>query len=206
MEHTVAGQAVELGWRADNVIDLTPLDYLDMVLQKTCAYTTMLPLRVGALIGSWGGADLEAVARFGFALGAAFQIQDDVLDIVSDGNAYGKDLLGDVREGKRTLILIHLLRTCTPGDRAFVADVPRPAGPRAFGALRAHGRGPDARLRQRGVRPELRRRHGACRDRRLRRRVRRLRGLARARVPRRPGAVHGAEDGVTPISVSRWVW
>ena len=35
-------------------IDLTPVDYLDMVLRKTCAYTTILPLRVGALIGSWG--------------------------------------------------------------------------------------------------------------------------------------------------------
>lgn len=122
MEHTVAGQAVELGWRADNAVDLAPLDYLEMVLQKTCAYTTMLPLRVGALIGSWGVADLDAVARFGFALGASFQIRDDVLDLVSDRARYGKDVLGDVREGKRTLVLIHLLRTSSPRDRAFVTD------------------------------------------------------------------------------------
>ncbi len=84
MERTVEGQAVEIGWRADNVVDLTPVDYLDMILRKTCAYTTILPLRVGALIGSWGAADLDAIAQFGFALGAAFQIQDDLLDLVSD--------------------------------------------------------------------------------------------------------------------------
>ena len=122
MERTVEGQAVELGWRVDNTFDLTPVDYLDMVLRKTCAYTTILPLRTGALVGSWGGADLDAIARFGFALGAAFQIQDDLLDVVSDRAAYAKDLYGDVREGKRTLMLIHLLDRAAPADRAFVQE------------------------------------------------------------------------------------
>jgi geranylgeranyl diphosphate synthase type II len=125
MERTVEGQAIELGWRVDRVVDLTPLDYLDMVLRKTCAYTTILPLRAGALIGSWGGADLDAVARFGFALGAAFQIQDDVLDVVSDRGSYGKDLYGDVREGKRTLMLIHLVRSASLADRVFVEEFVR---------------------------------------------------------------------------------
>ena len=120
MERTVEGQAVELGWRHDHVLDLTPADYLDMVLHKTCAYTTILPLRVGALIGSWGDVDLDAVARFGFALGAAFQIRDDVLDLVSADGSYGKSALGDIWEGKRTLALIHLLRSVTGEDRATV--------------------------------------------------------------------------------------
>ena len=122
MERTVEGQAVEIGWRADNVVDLTPVDYLDMILRKTCAYTTILPLRVGSLIGSWGAADLDAIAQYGFALGAAFQIQDDMLDLVSASGTYGKDLLGDVREGKRTLMLLHLVRTAAPHDRAFVEE------------------------------------------------------------------------------------
>lgn len=122
MERTVEGQAVELGWRADNVVDLTPVDYLDMVLRKTCAYTTILPLRTGALIGSWGGADLAAIARYGFALGAAFQIQDDLLDVISDRVTYGKDLYGDVWEAKRTLMLIHLVQNAELSDRVFVED------------------------------------------------------------------------------------
>lgn len=132
MERTVEGQAVELGWRVDDVIDLTPADYLDMVLRKTCAYTTILPTRVGALVGSWFAADLDAVARFGFALGAAFQIQDDVLDLVSDRVSYGKDLYGDVREGKRTLMLIHLVRSAAPADRVFIEEfVARPSSSRS---------------------------------------------------------------------------
>ncbi len=46
------GQALELGWRFDNRLDLTDAEYLGMVLRKTCSYSTMLPLRAGAMIGS----------------------------------------------------------------------------------------------------------------------------------------------------------
>ena len=121
MELTVQGQAVELGWRHDQAIELTPADYLDMILHKTCAYTTILPLRVGAMIGSWGDADLDAISRFGFALGAAFQIRDDVLDLVSADATYGKNALGDIWEGKRTLALIHLMRVASDEDRATLS-------------------------------------------------------------------------------------
>ena len=119
MERTVEGQAIELGWRHDNVTDLTPVDYLDMILRKTCAYTTILPLRVGAMIGSQGSANLTAIAQFGFKVGAAFQIQDDLLDLRTS-MPYGKDVLGDIREGKRTLMVIHFLRVAGPVDRARV--------------------------------------------------------------------------------------
>jgi geranylgeranyl diphosphate synthase, type II len=119
METTVEGQAVELGWRLDDIVALTPLDYLDMILRKTCAYTTILPLRVGAMIGSRQRADLDAIAQFGFVLGAAFQIRDDVLDLAGDGSN-GNDLMGDIREGKRSLMLIHFLRQAAPADRARV--------------------------------------------------------------------------------------
>ena len=132
MERTVEGQAVELGWRHDQVTDITPGDYLDMILHKTCAYTTILPLRVGALIGAWGDADALAMTRFAFALGAAFQIRDDVLDLVSGDATYGKNVLGDIWEGKRTLALIHLLGTASENDRAdVVAFLERPAGDRS---------------------------------------------------------------------------
>jgi geranylgeranyl diphosphate synthase type II len=78
------------------------------------------PLRVGALIGSAGTAPLAAVTRFGFHLGAAFQIRDDLLNLVGSEERYGKELLGDLREGKRTLMLIHLLAAAGPGERRAV--------------------------------------------------------------------------------------
>ncbi len=123
--HTLEGQATELGWRRDNVVDLDPQDYLDLVMRKTCWYTTIHPLRVGALIGSWGTADLDSLVRFGFYLGAAFQIADDLLNLVGT-ERYGKETLGDLYEGKRTLMLIHLLRVLPEGDRsALVAFLGR---------------------------------------------------------------------------------
>ena len=109
LHHTAEGQSTELGWRHDNVVRLTAENYLDMVLQKTCAYTTIYPLRVGTLIGSNGSVQLDDVSPFGFHLGASFQIRDDLLNIEGQMDRYGKEILGDLIEGKRTLMLIHLM-------------------------------------------------------------------------------------------------
>lgn len=117
---TVEGQATELGWQRDGRTDLTPDDYLDLIMQKTCWYTTVLPLRLGALIGRRRAVDLEEMVRFGFFLGAAFQIRDDVLNLTASSDVYGKEPLGDLREGKRTLMLLHLLAAATPSDRVRV--------------------------------------------------------------------------------------
>jgi geranylgeranyl diphosphate synthase type II len=129
---TVAGQALELGWCRDNRTDLVPDDYLELIMKKTCWYTTVLPLRVGALIGSRGTAELEPMIEFGFHLGAAFQIRDDILNLVGDPDRYGKERYGDLREGKRSLMLIHLLAAAAPTDRRWlVGYLARDAADRA---------------------------------------------------------------------------
>jgi geranylgeranyl diphosphate synthase type II len=117
---TLEGQATELGWRHDNVVDLTAEDYLDLIMHKTCWYTTIHPLRVGAIVGSGGRADITPMVRFGFYLGAAFQIRDDLLNLCGDEAEYGKEIDGDLYEGKRTLVLIHLVRHCRGADRRTV--------------------------------------------------------------------------------------
>lgn len=119
---TAEGQAMELGWRRDNVNELEESDYLVMVLKKTCWLATIHPCRVGALIATSDGADLDALFRFGFFLGAAFQIQDDILNLEGD-ERYGKEIGGDIWEGKRTLMLIQLMREATPVERERVAGV-----------------------------------------------------------------------------------
>jgi geranylgeranyl diphosphate synthase type II len=111
------GQAFELGWRRDNVMTVVEKDYLLMVLKKTCWLTTIHPSRVGALIAGNGTIDLDGCIRFGFFLGTAFQIQDDLLNLEGDATSYGKELGGDVREGKRTLMLIHLLSKAAKDER-----------------------------------------------------------------------------------------
>lgn len=120
---TVEGQAIELGWREDNSLHLEQADYLEMILKKTCWYTTIFPLRAGALVGSRGEVDPDRFLRFGFFLGAAFQIQDDLLNLVGDETRYGKEILGDLWEAKRTLMLIHLIQSARGDERERLADV-----------------------------------------------------------------------------------
>ncbi len=120
---SVEGQALELGWTRDNVFELTEDDYLRMVLKKTCWYTAIHPCRIGALIATRGAIDADRFNLFGFLLGAVFQIQDDVLNLVGDQDRYGKEILGDLWEGKRTLMLVHALRQCTDEERERLSRV-----------------------------------------------------------------------------------
>lgn len=120
---TVEGQAMELGWRFDNELALHEEDYLLMVLKKTCWYTTIFPCRSGALLGRRSTHDLDRFLRFGFFLGAAFQIQDDLLNLLADESTHGKEASGDLYEGKRTLMLIHLLGHATPVERRQIKQL-----------------------------------------------------------------------------------
>jgi geranylgeranyl diphosphate synthase type II len=118
------GQAIELGWRRYNTTEIGDADYLEMVLKKTCWLATIFPIRVGALIGSHDSVDLSPFLRYGFFLGAAFQIQDDLLNLVAD-EGYGKELNGDLWEGKRTLMLIHTIGESTSRERERLSQILR---------------------------------------------------------------------------------
>jgi geranylgeranyl diphosphate synthase type II len=118
LRQSVEGQAMELGWVRDNSCELTEDDYLRMNLKKTCWYTCIHPCRIGALIGTKGAIQPDRFNHFGYYMGAAFQIQDDVLNLVADQQKYGKEIGGDIWEGKRTLMLIHLLNCCTKREKS----------------------------------------------------------------------------------------
>lgn len=115
-DRTLTGQGMELRWRDDPDRDVSLDDYLRLVLHKTCWYTTIFPLRAGGILGSRGRLPLGAVTNFGFLLGASFQIRDDVLNLAGDPEQHGKDGLADIREGKRTLALIHLRRVVSGSE------------------------------------------------------------------------------------------
>lgn len=118
LRQTLEGQALELGWIRDNACELTEQDYLRMVLKKTAWYTCIYPCRAGGLIATGGGINPDRFYRFGWFLGVAFQIQDDLLNLVGDYGRYGKEICGDIWEGKRTLMLIHLLNHCTSPEKS----------------------------------------------------------------------------------------
>jgi geranylgeranyl diphosphate synthase type II len=117
---TVDGQALELDWVRSNTWRLDDADYLKMVELKTSWYSFITPLQAGAIAA---GAPLERMTELeslGRHLGAAFQITDDLLNLRANPEEYGKEIGGDLWEGKRTLMLLHALRCAEPNgcDRA----------------------------------------------------------------------------------------
>lgn len=107
MQRTVEGQALDLGWVQDGRFDITVDDYLVMAALKTAHYSGAVPLAVGAIIGGGTDEQVEALRSFGLDTGLAFQIQDDLLNLI--GDAGDKDFRSDITEGKRTLVAVHAL-------------------------------------------------------------------------------------------------
>lgn len=122
---TIEGQALDVGWVRDDIYDLTSDDYLFMALGKTGYYSGISPLKIGALIGRATEQERSALAHFGKNSAIAFQIQDDLLNIVGDEEVVGKDHLNDVLESKRTLMVIHCLETARGKDRERFEDLLR---------------------------------------------------------------------------------
>lgn len=114
---TVDGQAIELEWVKSNSWQLDDADYLRMVELKTSWYSFITPLQTGAIAA---GATIERLApleALGRHIGAAFQITDDLLNLRGDPEDYGKEIGGDLWEGKRTLMLLHALRSIADDER-----------------------------------------------------------------------------------------
>ncbi|MDR1083157.1 MAG: polyprenyl synthetase family protein [Coriobacteriales bacterium] len=107
---TIEGQALDIGWARDGRFDISVDDYLLMATHKTAYYSGGTPLAVGAIVGGGSKADIEALRSFGLATGLAFQIQDDILNLIGKKEAVKKDFRSDIVEGKRTLIAVYALR------------------------------------------------------------------------------------------------
>ncbi|MDY6783560.1 MAG: polyprenyl synthetase family protein [Cyanobacteriota bacterium] len=132
-QQSVEGQAIELDCIANNTAKLSDQDYFEMCVKKTCWYTFMTPLRVGLIIGyptsnlSELVKPLAQVTQFGMILGIAFQIQDDLLNILGEIKTYGKEIGGDIYEGKRTLMLNHVIANSQKSGQILeILALPRP--------------------------------------------------------------------------------
>jgi geranylgeranyl diphosphate synthase type II len=119
----VEGQHIELSWVKNQRWNLTEEDYWTMCVKKTASYTVITPCRLGALIAGAPKARIEPFYDIGGDLGVAFQIQDDALNLIGEEGQYGKEIAGDISEGKRTLALIHVLNACTPAEASRVIEI-----------------------------------------------------------------------------------
>jgi geranylgeranyl diphosphate synthase type II len=123
------GQAIELEWIRRRCWRLADSDYVRMVYKKTSWYSFVAPVVVGAVVAGAETRTQVLLRKFAALLGIAFQIQDDALNLTGEGDAYGKEIAGDLWEGKHTLIIMHMMRTAAPRDRERAQTIllkPRP--------------------------------------------------------------------------------
>ncbi|MBU7033201.1 MAG: polyprenyl synthetase family protein [Theionarchaea archaeon] len=133
---TVEGQAQEIGWIQKKKWDLDISDYLKIVELKTAYYSAIIPLKVGALLGGGNESDLKALEGFGLNFAFGFQITDDLLnlvlpedsashspDITESEVGYGKEIGGDIVEGKRTLMIVHFLKNAQKKEKEQMREI-----------------------------------------------------------------------------------
>ena len=120
---TIEGQAMDIGWARDARYDITPEDYLIMAAHKTAHYSGAVPLAIGAIVGGGTEAQIEGLRNFGLDTGLAFQIQDDLLNLIGEEESTKKDFRSDITEGKRTLIVVHALHHGTEQQRARLVEI-----------------------------------------------------------------------------------
>lgn len=145
LNETTEGQQMELAWTVQDDWDIDEKDYLTMVTKKAAWYTCISPSRMGAILAhdstasrsesrlgapglrSLGVSDdnhtMQALVNLGTDLGISFQITDDVLNLTAEESKYGKEILGDLYEGKRTLMVIHLLRNSDQVTRRKITAI-----------------------------------------------------------------------------------
>ncbi len=102
--------------------DVTVADYLHMVDCKTGALL-QVALELGGLIGQASEAHLATLREIGREVGRAFQIQDDLLDLVAEDARWGKAIGGDLIAGKKTLLLLAALEQTQDAEHDWFAGI-----------------------------------------------------------------------------------
>ena len=120
---TIEGQALDIGWARDGRYDITPEDYLVMATCKTAHYSGAVPLAIGAIVGGGTQTQIEGLRNYGLDTGLAFQIQDDLLNLVGKTESTKKGFRDDITEGKRTLVVVHALKNLEVGDRTRLVEI-----------------------------------------------------------------------------------
>lgn len=116
------GQAIELEWYRKGRFDMGEQEFFSMVEGKTGALIAA-SCEVGAYLAGGKPDQLAALGKFGMAVGVAFQVQDDVLNLLGKEETYGKEIGGDMSEGKRSLITIHALANAPPAERKRLVEI-----------------------------------------------------------------------------------
>jgi octaprenyl-diphosphate synthase len=118
----IEGELFQLTKTGD--IDISLEEHFDIIRRKT-AHLFGGCSQIGGMLGDLSREQQEALWEYGFNLGIAFQLVDDLLDYTADESALGKPIGSDLREGKVTLPIINLLERGGEPARTLVADIVR---------------------------------------------------------------------------------
>ncbi|MBE0645867.1 MAG: polyprenyl synthetase family protein [Bacteroidetes bacterium] len=114
------------GQSYDKEFELLPTvseeEYMMMISKKT-GWLVAISAEMGAIIGGADDARRAALVEYARCVGRAFQVQDDLLDVVADKEEFGKPIGGDIIEGKKTFLLVKALNRATGDDLALLEAV-----------------------------------------------------------------------------------
>ena len=116
------GQVLDMH-AGDKTINVTESDVLTIHRYKTARYTTEGPLQMGAVLARAKKKTLDELSAYALPLGQAFQLQDDLLGVFGKEEQTGKPADADLKQGKRTLLVIKALEWGSPSQRAHLEAV-----------------------------------------------------------------------------------
>ena len=108
------GQAVHI--ESESRVEVTEKEYVKMILKKT-AELFAVSAEIGGLLADIDGQRISNLRDYGMDLGIAFQIADDILGFTTYGKELGKPIYSDIREGKKTILLIKALHSASKRQR-----------------------------------------------------------------------------------------
>jgi geranylgeranyl diphosphate synthase type II len=108
------GQQLDMDFEKQDHVSLN--DYINMISLKTSVLLAA-SLEMGAILGGASAGNRKHLYDFGKNLGIAFQIQDDYLDAFGDPEKFGKDVGGDIRQNKKTFLLLYALEVANTDQK-----------------------------------------------------------------------------------------
>ena len=114
------GQQLDIDFENSNDVELDA--YIQMITLKTSVLLAC-SLQMGAILGGASEGNCRHLYEFGKNLGIAFQIQDDYLDAFGDPEKFGKEVGGDIRQNKKTFLLLHALEVASADQKATLLEL-----------------------------------------------------------------------------------
>jgi geranylgeranyl diphosphate synthase type II len=112
------GQQLDIDFETQENVLLE--DYIHMIALKTSVLIAA-SLEIGAVLGGASEGNCKHLYEFGKNLGIAFQIQDDYLDAFGNPEKFGKEVGGDIKQNKKTFLMLHALEVATPAQQEKIA-------------------------------------------------------------------------------------